>query len=62
MGKYDASYGNILSVGNNRKISYAGSISNIKIKGQVRRIKEIIIAGKRCYIFAKNNAAPQIIR
>lgn len=62
MGKYDASYGNIISLEGGNGNSYVQSISDIKIKGQVRRIEPIIISGKQCYIFAKNNSAPQIIK
>ncbi len=61
MGKYDASYGNIISFGKNGKTNVS-SIENLKIKGQVRRIEPIRIAGKQCYIFVKNNAATQIIQ
>ena len=61
MGRYDASYGNILTFGKKGKMEVS-SIGGLKIKGQIRRIEPIKIAGNQCFIFAKNDDAPQIIQ
>lgn len=53
MGLYDADQGNIFSLNNGQTIKTP--ISNIPIKGQVRRIRQIMIAGKTHYLVIKNN-------
>ncbi|MBP8156167.1 MAG: VCBS repeat-containing protein, partial [Leadbetterella sp.] len=53
MGLYDADQGNIFSLKNGKTIKTP--ISNLPIKGQVRRIRPIKIAGKTHYLVIKNN-------
>ncbi len=61
MGKYDASYGNILTINKNGKFE-TKSIGSLKIKEQVRKIIPIKISGKNCYLIIKNNASIQIVQ
>jgi hypothetical protein len=53
MGLYDADQGNIFTLKNGQTIKTP--ISNLPIKGQVRRIRPIKIAGKTHYLVIKNN-------
>jgi hypothetical protein len=53
MGLYDADQGNIFSLKNGQTIKTP--INNLPIKGQVRRIRSIKIAGKTHYLVIKNN-------
>lgn len=53
MGLYDADQGNVFSLKNGKTIK--SPISNLPIKGQVRRIRPIKIAGKTHYLVIKNN-------
>lgn len=53
MGLYDADQGNVFSLKNGETIK--SPISNLPIKGQVRRIKPIKISGKTHYLVIKNN-------
>ena len=60
MGRYDANFGNLISFKNGQPEIYP--LGNLSIKGQVRRIKTINIAGTTHFILAKNNEKLQIIR
>ena len=54
MGRYDADFGTILI--NKGKGNFAcENINGLVIKGQVRRIRQLKIAGKKAFILAKNN-------
>ena len=53
MGLYDADQGNVFSLKKGQTIK--SPISNLPIKGQVRRIKPIKISGKTHYLVIKNN-------
>lgn len=53
MGLYDADQGNIFSLKKEQTIK--NPISNLPIKGQVRRIRTINIGGKTHYLVIKNN-------
>jgi hypothetical protein len=55
MGRYDASYGNLLSFGRNGQMNVF-PLGDIRLDGQVKRIVPIKIGGKTAYIFARNNA------
>jgi hypothetical protein len=55
MGRYDANYGNVLSIGKGSEMSVS-PLGNIKIDGEVRRIRPVKIGGKIDYIFARNNS------
>lgn len=54
MGRYDADYGTILINKGGGNFA-AQPVNGLAIKGQVRYIKPIRIAGKQAYIFARNN-------
>ncbi|MEZ5056136.1 MAG: hypothetical protein R2879_03775, partial [Saprospiraceae bacterium] len=54
LGRYDASFGNILSFGKDGKMNSYG-LGDLKIKGEVRHIVPVKINGKDCLIFARNN-------
>ncbi|MEZ4885399.1 MAG: VCBS repeat-containing protein [Chitinophagales bacterium] len=62
LGRYDANFGNVLSIDDNGNIQLQSyPIGNLSIEGQVRNIARIHIAGKSCFILAKNDAALQVI-
>jgi hypothetical protein len=61
MGRYDADFGTILL--NKGRDSFAVSpLNGLAVKGQVRHIKKISIAGKESFILAKNNDSARIIQ
>lgn len=60
MGRYDASYGQVLRIGTNGDMEVEGL--GLRVKGQVRRIQSIRIAGKPAYLWVKNNDTLQVIR
>ncbi len=60
MGRYDNNFGNILSYENKQLNVF--SLGDIPVKDQVRAIQKIMIDGKTCFIFAKNDAPVQILR
>lgn len=53
MGLYDADQGNVFEYKDNTTLK--APISNLPIKGQVRRIRAIKVSGKIFYIIVKNN-------
>jgi hypothetical protein len=61
MGRYDADFGTIL-VNRGKSKFNAESINGLQIKGQVRHIQKIKIAGKEAFILAKNNDSLQVIQ
>ena len=61
MGRYDASYGNLLKIEKDGKMN-STLIGDLPVKGQVRRIEPIQVNGKPHFILAKNNDKPQLIR
>lgn len=61
MGRYDANYGSLLSIDKNGKFA-TDDLGNLKIKGQVRKIAPIVIAGETSYIFARNNQSAVIVK
>lgn len=60
MGRYDAFYGKVLSIGADGKMT-TSPLGNLQIKGQTRRIEPVNIAGKPCLVFARNNAPALVI-
>jgi hypothetical protein len=61
MGRYDADFGTLLV--NQGKGSFSTeSLNGLQIKGQVRHIREINIAGKKSYILARNNDSTMVIQ
>ncbi|HMH23764.1 MAG TPA: VCBS repeat-containing protein, partial [Puia sp.] len=61
MGRYDADYGTIL-LNKGRDSFGVTPLNGLVIKGQVRHILPISIAGKESWILAKNNDSTQIIQ
>lgn len=59
-GRYDADFGTLLR-SDNFKLQ-AESLNGLALKGEVRHIKPIIIAGKQAYILSKNNDSAIIIQ
>jgi len=60
MGRYDALYGNVLSIGVQGKMTVS-PLGDLRVKGQTRRIEPLKIGGKHCLVFARNNAAAVVI-
>jgi hypothetical protein len=60
MGRYDADFGTILVNGGHARFSSETS-NGLVIKGQVRHIRPINIAGKKAFILAKNNDSVMVI-
>jgi hypothetical protein len=61
MGRYDAFYGKMLSIGAGGQMQVA-PLGDIAMKGQVRRIRMVMVGGRPCYVFAKNNAEAQVLK
>jgi hypothetical protein len=61
MGRYDAFYGKVLSIGTGGKITVS-ALGDVRLKGQTRRIQTIQIGGKPSLVFARNNAAAVVLR
>lgn len=54
MGRYDASYGNVLQLTERGKM-YVYPLGSLRVKGQIRRIKAVKTGGKTAFILARNN-------
>ncbi|MBL7825329.1 MAG: VCBS repeat-containing protein, partial [Saprospiraceae bacterium] len=54
MGRYDANFGNVLSIGKGGQMSVY-PLGNLRIRGQVRHIEPINVNGKQMYVWAKND-------
>jgi hypothetical protein len=61
MGRYDADYGTIL-VNHGRDSFSAVPLNGAALKGQVRHIRDIGIAGKKSYVMVRNNDSVKVIR
>jgi hypothetical protein len=61
MGRYDADFGTIL-VNKGKGAFTAESLNGLQVKGQVRRISKIQIAGREAFILARNNDSAMVIR
>ncbi|HNL40005.1 MAG TPA: VCBS repeat-containing protein, partial [Saprospiraceae bacterium] len=61
MGRYDNNYGNVLSIGKDGAMQVA-PLGDLRIKGQVRRIRPVTIKGQICFILARNDEACLVIR
>lgn len=59
-GRYDADFGTLLTFNHNKL--QIESLNGLAIKGEVRHIKSIMIAGKQAYILSKNNDSTVIIQ
>lgn len=60
LGPYDADYGTIL-INHGHAQFTAEKINGLAIKGQVRHIQQINIAGKKDYILARNNDTTMVL-
>ncbi len=60
MGRYDADFGTVL-VNKGKGNFICENINGVVIKGQVRRIKPLSIAGQKAYVLAKNNDSTVVI-
>lgn len=60
MGSYDASYGNVLRIGKAGKME-AFPLGDLRIKGEVRRIRPVMVGDKPYYVFARNNMESLLI-
>ncbi len=61
MGRYDADMGTVL-VNKGKGIMAAESINGLPIKGQVRHIQKITIAGRPAYVLARNNDSTLVLQ
>jgi hypothetical protein len=61
MGRYDADYGTLLINNGSGKFT-CSSLNGLSVKGQVRRIKPIIINKQETYILARNNDSLKVIK
>jgi len=61
MGRYDANYGNVLSIGTAGKMAFY-PLGSLRVKGQVRRIRALKAGEKTVFVLAKNNAQAIVIQ
>jgi len=61
MGRYDADFGTLL-VNKGHGNFTCENINGLQIKGQVRHIRKIAIAGKDAFILARNNDSVMVIK
>lgn len=61
MGRYDASYGNILSIGSNGAMQVS-KLGNLRIRGEIRRIEPVKTAGKTAFVLARNDSKALLIQ
>ncbi|MFM7154835.1 MAG: hypothetical protein ACKOZV_12015, partial [Bacteroidota bacterium] len=61
MGRYDASYGNVLTIGTNGQMQVS-TLGNLRIRGEVRRIEPIKTGGKTVFILARNDSKALLIQ
>jgi hypothetical protein len=61
MGRYDADYATLL-VNQGNDSFRTESLNGVQIKGQVRHVRKISIAGKEAFVLARNNDSTMVIR
>lgn len=61
MGRYDANYGTVL-INKGKAVLVAENINGLVIKGQVRKIKPILVNKKPSLVIARNNDSAMIIQ
>ena len=62
LGRYDASYGLLLTAGaGNQFTPWSPVTSGISLRGQVRKLREITIAGKKYLLAIRNNDTVQVL-
>ncbi|MCB0518785.1 MAG: VCBS repeat-containing protein [Lewinellaceae bacterium] len=60
MGRYDANYGNVLQIGQGGKMAVF-PLGDLKIDGEVRRIRTIKVGNQSFFVFVRNNAKALIL-
>jgi enediyne biosynthesis protein E4 len=60
MGRYDANHGNVLSIGKDGAMTVS-PLGDLRIKGQIRRIRPILVGKKQCFVLARNNETAIVI-
>jgi enediyne biosynthesis protein E4 len=60
MGRYDASFGNILTIGGGGNLSVK-PIGDLRIDGQIRKIKKLTRLDKEVFLLGINDAPAQVI-
>ena len=61
MGRYDANFGTVLSIGADGKMAVA-PLGDLTVKGQVRRIRPVKIGGQQYFVLARNNMEAMVVR
>jgi hypothetical protein len=61
MGRYDADFGTIL-VNKGHDDFECETINGLQVRGQVRHVRKIGIAGRDAWILARNNDSTMVIR
>ena len=61
MGRYDANYGNVLSINQNAEMQVM-PLGNMNIKGKVQTIQAILINGEKYFFFGKNDDQQQVLQ
>jgi hypothetical protein len=61
MGRYDAGYGNVLTVGPNGQMQVS-TLGNLRVRGEIRRIKPVKTGGKTAFILARNDSKALLIQ
>ncbi|MEM1323232.1 MAG: FG-GAP-like repeat-containing protein [Bacteroidota bacterium] len=60
LGRYDASYGAVLSFA--PKTAEVKSISPLNIKGQIRQIRKVVVQGQDYFLIARNNEQMLVLK
>lgn len=61
--KLDASYGEVFVNKGSAKFEWVNyKLSNMKVEGEVRDIKELSVSGDRCFLFLRNDQYPKMYR
>jgi hypothetical protein len=60
MGRYDADYGSLLINNGKGGFDYQ-TLSDVAIKGQSRKVRELKIGGREAYVIARNNDSTMVI-
>ena len=61
MGRYDADFGTIL-LNKGNDLFTAQSLKGLAVKGEVRNMKNVSIAGKPAFVLARNNDSTMVIQ
>jgi hypothetical protein len=61
MGRYDALYGNVLRIGKGGKMEVF-PLGDVRIDGEVRRIRRVKMGDRNGFVFARNNGAAVLLR